>query len=191
MFKPVINQGTLALLLMLGIAQFAAAENSKYEIDYLLMDTDIEGAGYEPTALQYKHIIPYNRIIDLEGIIALGISEEKANRKTGIATFYTQKFKLSNALGFLVKVSGALEPKVHAYIHAGLMRIEYDVSTTTGGNGPDGSQSDSGLAYGFGIAFSFLKKGAFVLEFNELPDISTGNNTIKTSVLSLGYQMPF
>ena len=191
MSKPVISQGTLALLLLFGVTQFAMADNSKYEIDYLLIDTDIEGAGYEPKALQYKHIIPYNRIIDFEGIVALGITEEKANRKTGIATFYTQKFRLSNALGLMAKVSGAMEPKVHAYIHAGLMRIEYDVSTSAGGNGPNGSQSDTGLAYGFGITFSFLKKGAFVLEFNELPDISTGNNTIKTSVLSLGYQMPF
>ena len=193
MSSPVFNQGALALILILlpGVAQYAAAANSKYEIDFLMMDTDIEGAGYEPEALQYKHIIPYNRYIDLEGIIALGITEEKANRKTGIATFYTQKFKLSNALGFLVKASGALEPRVHAYVHAGLMRIEYDVSTSAGGPGPNGSQSDSGLAYGIGMAFSILKKGAFILEFNELPDISAGNNTIKTSVLSLGYQMPF
>ena len=78
MSKPVISQGTLALLLLFGVTQFAMADNSKYEIDYLLMDTDIEGAGYEPKALQYKHIIPYNRIIDFEGIVALGITEEKA-----------------------------------------------------------------------------------------------------------------
>ena len=57
------------------------AQEQQYEIHYLLLDTSTQGAKYQPNALLYKHIIPYNKIIALEGIVALGITEESERRK--------------------------------------------------------------------------------------------------------------
>ena len=191
MVNPIINKMVMAIVLLLGSYHCAMAEGTKYEIDYLLMDSNMGGAGFEPNALQYKHLIPYNDFIELEGIIALGITEEKVTRKTGIAGIYTQKFGLSNMLGAMVKIFGAIEPKVHAYAHIGLVRIEYDITSPAGVGQPDGAHDDTGFAYGIGLSFSILKKGAFVLEFNQRPDVDAGSETIDTSLLSLGYQMPF
>jgi opacity protein-like surface antigen len=195
MVKHVITKSIpltiLAIILQFGLTNSVIAEQSRYEINYLLIDTNIQGAAYEPNALQYKHIIPYNSFIDLEGIVALGINEKKVTRKIGVGGIYTQKLTFSNMLGVMVKLYSALEPKVHGYIHFGLARIDYDISTPSWVGGPDGSQSDTGFAYGFGLSFAILKKGAFILEFNELPEVSAGNSTIDTSVLSIGYQMPF
>jgi hypothetical protein len=181
----------LAVVALLTSSQYTMAEQSFYEIHYLLLDTNIEGANYEPNALLYKHIIPYNSFINLEGIVALGINEDEATRKVGVAGTYKQKIMLSNMIGFMVNFSGEVEPRVHAYAHFGLTRVDYDLSTPSWVGGPDGSQSETGLAYGFGMSFKILNTGAFVLEFNELPDIGAGSDTIDTSVLSLGYQMPF
>ena len=178
-------------VILLMLSQVAVAEQSSYEIHYLLVDTDLKGASYEPGALLYKHIVPYNSFINLEGVVALGLTEEKETRKVGIAGTYTQKLALSNMLGMFVNFTGELEPSVHAYVHAGLTRIEYDLSTPSWVGGPDGSQSETGLAYGIGMTFKILETGAFVLEFNQYPDIDTSGDTISTTILSLGYQMPF
>lgn len=181
----------ITVVTLLLSSQNAIAEQSLYEIHYLLVETDIKEANYEPNALLYKHIVPYNSFINLEGIVALGISEEKALRKVGIAGTYTQKLTFSNMLGLMVSFSGAVEPRVHAFAHFGLTRVEFDISTPSSIGGPDGSQSETGLAYGFGMTFKILKTGAFVLEFNRLPDVDAGSDVLETSVLSIGYQMPF
>lgn len=181
----------LAAVAILTSPQFAMAEQTLYEIHLMLIDTNFSGANYEPNALLYKHIVPYNSFINLEGIVALGINEDEATRKVGVGSTYKQKLKFSNMLGVMVNFTGEIEPRVHAYAHFGVARVDYDISTPSGINGPDGSQSDTGMAYGFGLSFGFLKTGAFVLEFNELPDVNTENDTIDTSVISLGYQMPF
>lgn len=181
----------IVALVLLASSQHTMAEQTLYEIHLMLIDTNFSGANYEPNALLYKHIIPYNSFINLEGIIALGINEDKATRKVGVGSTYKQKLKFSNMLGVMVNFTGEVEPRVHAYAHFGVTRVEYDISTPSGISGPSGSESETGLAYGFGMSFGFLKTGAFVLEYNELPDVGTGNDTIDTSVLSLGYQMPF
>ena len=181
----------ITVVTLLLSSQNAMAEQSLYEIHYLLVETDLKEANYEPNALLYKHIVPYNSFINLEGVVALGIKEDKALRKTGISGTYTQKLMFSNMLGLMVSFSGAVEPRVHAFAHFGLTRVEFDISTPSSIGGPDGSQSETGLAYGFGMTFKVLKTGAFILEFNRLPDVDAGNDVLETSVLSIGYQMPF
>jgi len=180
-----------ANLIFGSISPAIFAEDSLYEIQYLLVDTNFEGASYEPGALMYKYIIPYNRILNLEGIVGLGVTEEKSTRKIGIAGTYRQKLKVANILGIQLGLYGELEPKVHAYAHIGLTRLEYDISTPDWAGGLDGAQSDTGLSYGVGLNFKLLNRGAFVVEFNEFPDITSSNITISTSTLSIGYQMPF
>lgn len=178
-------------LILIMIPQISVANETSYEIHYMLIDSTMKGASYQPDGLLYKHIVPYNSFINLEGIVALGITEEKSSINTGVGGRYTQKLKLSNALGLLVSFSGEVEPSVHLYAHFGLARLDYDISSPASSGGPDGSQSDTGLMYGLGMSFHLLQTGAFVLEFNELPDVSAGNKTVDTTVFSLGYQMPF
>lgn len=172
------------------VAPIALAEDQSYEIQYLMLDASTRGANYQPNALLYKHILPYNKLIDFEGIVALGINEDTEQRKTGIAGYYSQKFKLSNLLGLMVNVHGAIEPRVHGYLHFGIARVDYDLSTPSWVADADGSQNETGLAYGLGITFKLLSKGAFVLEFTQLPDVETNIGTFDSLFIGLGYQMP-
>lgn len=169
----------------------AYAENNQYEIQFLLMDTSGQGANYRPKALLYKHIVPYSDLISLEGFVALGITEESETRKLNIATTYKQKLMLSNMLGLFVKVSGKIEPRVDGYLHFGVARVDFDFSTPSAIGGADGSQSATGLGYGLGLNFRILEKGAFVLEFNELPEVDAAGETFNTRYFALGYQLPF
>lgn len=181
----------LLVLSLWFIAPLAAAEDTHYELQYLLLESATVGATYRPNALLYKHIIPYNKFVNLEGHVALGITEETAKRKTGLATNYSQSLRFSNLLGLMVKVYGAIEPRVHGYVHFGLSRVDLDLSTQSGINGPNGSQSETGLAYGVGMTFNLLKKGAFVFEFTQLPEVEAGSDKFNTVYIGLGYQMPF
>lgn len=180
-----------AIILSVSCSLVLAEEDHSYEIQFLLFDTSTQGANYEPNALLYKHIVPYNRLISFEGIVALGINEESARRKIAIGTQYTQKLKLSNMLGFFAKLTGELEPSVHGYVHFGLTRVELDFSTPSSIAGADGSQSGTGLAYGVGLNFRLLEKGAFVLEFNVLPEVDAAGETFDSTYIALGYQIPF
>jgi len=177
------------LSLLFAISQPTLAENSFYEIQYMIIDSSFGALKYEPNALLYKHVIPYNDLINLEGIVALGISEDSEDLKTGFAGPYTQKLKLSNMLGVMASIWGEMEPSVHAFVHVGLVRVDFDMSTSVGG--PDGSQNHTGLGYGIGMSFHLLKKGAFVLEYNDLPDVDTSSSKLKNTAVSIGYQLPF
>lgn len=182
----------LVVVLSLAISPPVLAEASHFELQYMFMEADLDDANFEPDAVLYKHIIPYNSFINLEGIVAIGVTKEKEYRKTGVAGTYTQKLILSNMLGIMANISGHLEPKVHAYVHFGLVRMDYDLSTPSWVvGGPNGSQSQTGLAYGFGLSLHVLEKGAFIVEYNEFPDVDVGNKSIKTTALSVGYQVPF
>ena len=181
----------LLLISLWFIAPVAAADQKHYEIQYLLLESSTVGANYKPNALLYKHIVPYNKFLNFEGHVALGITEETARRKTGIAGNYTQKLRFSNMLSLMVKVYGAIEPRVQGYFHFGLSRVDLDLSTPSWVGGPDGSQSETGLAYGLGMTFNLLGKGAFVLEFTQLPEVDAGSETFNTVYIGLGYQLPF
>ena len=180
---------TLFTVVFLSTPTFA--DEQIYELQYMFVDSDLEGAAFEPNALQFKYIKPYSSYIDFEGLVALGINEVKIERKLPAVGTFTQKFKLSNIIGIFGKIHTELEPRVLLYGHLGLARIEYDISSSAPGVLPDGMLSDSGAAYGIGLSFAILKKGAFVVEFNQFPDVNKQGNTIDTAALSIGYQMPF
>ena len=182
---------SLTLLMLLLVNTVTLAEERLYDLQYVLLDTDVEGAGFEPEALQFKYIIPYSPLIDFEALLALGIDEQKVTRSVPGVGPFTQKCKLSNIVGVLGKIHFALEPRVYFYAHLGVARIEYDISSSADGISPDGSVSDTGAAYGIGLSFALLKKGAFVLEYNQFPDVNKQGTSIDTAALSLGYQMPF
>lgn len=190
-FYKKIMISKLLLVSLWCLAPLATAEQTHYEIQYLLLESTTVGATYRPNALLYKHIVPYNKYINLEGHVALGISEETARRKIGIATNYTQSLKFSNMLGLMVKLYGAIEPRVHGYVHFGLSRIDLELSTPSSVPGPNGSQTETGLAYGLGMTFQLLSKGAFVVEFTQLPEVEGGGETFNTLYIGLGYQLPF
>lgn len=180
---------TLFTVVLVNTPSFA--NEQIYELQYMFVDSDVEGAGFEPNALQFKYIKPYSSYIDFEGMIALGINEAKIERKLPAVGTFTQKFKLSNIVGIFGKIHAELEPRVLLYGHLGLARIEYDISSSASGVSPDGLLSDTGAAYGIGLSFAILKKGAFVVEYNQFPDVNKQGDTIDTAALSVGYQMPF
>jgi len=173
------------------ITTTASADEKIYELQYMFVDSDLKGDSFEPHALQFKYIKPYSPMIELEAMIALGINEKKITRKEAPFGTFTQKLRLSNIIGVFAKAHAELEPTVRLYGHIGLARVEYNISTSISGVTPDGTESDSGFAYGFGLSFAVFEKGAFIIEYDQYPDIAESNSTINTAALSVGYQMPF
>lgn len=167
------------------------ASDDNYEIHYMFVDTNLEGVSIEPQALQFKYIKPYSERIDMEGMLAVGVGEDSVNRKIQLATKFSQDYRLTSIVGAYVKAHAVLEPRIWFYAQVGLARVEYDISSSISGVSPDGTVNGTGFAYGMGLSFALLERGAFILEFNQYPDIEVDDVTIDTAALSLGYQMPF
>ena len=178
-------------LTLIGMTHPSKADDAKYEFHYMSIDTHMDGVAFEPKALQFKYVKPYSTIVDFEAMLAFGLGQESVDRKIQFATILTQKLRLSSILGAYVKAHVPLEPKVWFFGHLGLARIEYNVSNSISGISPDGSTNDTGLAYGVGLSFNILERGALILQYDQFPDIHADDTKIDTASLSFGYQTTF
>ena len=177
--------------LYLAAETSAKAQDIKYEIDYMIVDTSVDKNKFQPNAAQLKYILPYSEDFDFEGILGFGVGQETAHYKYQLATEYTVHFRFTNFAGVYLKAHAKLDPMVLAFAHLGIARMEYNFSSSLPQYKPDGTVSQMGLAYGFGLSLNILEQGAFVLIYDQFPSVKSDNVKIRSSALSIGYQSTF
>jgi len=172
-------------------SQSALALEAKYEVNYLFVDTKVDNANYEPNAILLKYVIPYTANIELEGALGFGTGEETEHLKYLSTTPYEQHLSLTDFAGVYLKAHALIEPTVWAVGRLGIVRMEYNVTSSISGIEPDGKFSDFGLSYGVGLSFNLFDNGSIVLGFDQYPDVKSNNATISSAAISLGYQSSF
>jgi len=177
--------------LSLAAETSAKAQEAKYEFDYLLVDSTVDSNKFQPNAAQLKYIVPYDQNFEFEGVLGFGVGVESARFKYQLATEYTVHFRFTNSAGVYLKAHAKLDPLVWAFAHLGIARMEYNISASLPQFKPDGTVSQIGLAYGFGLSMNILDHGAFVLIYDQFPDVKSDNVKIHSSALSIGYQSSF
>jgi len=177
--------------LLLAAVNHALAQEAKYELDYMLVDSTLGNNKYQPNAAQLKYIIPYTQNFEFEGVLGFGAGVESAHFKYQLATDYTQHFRLTDLVGLYIKAHAEIEPKVLAFAHAGLVRMEYNISSSLSQIKPDGTVTQLGLGYGIGISMNLFEHSSFVLNFDHFPEAKSDGVKIRSTALSIGYQSTF
>ena len=177
--------------LLLATVNYAYAQEAKYELDYMLVDSTLGNNKYQPNAVQLKYLIPYTQNFEFEGALGFGAGVESAHFKYQLATDYTQHFRLTDFVGLYLKAHVEIEPKVLAFAHAGLVRMEYNISSSITQIKPDGTVSHTGLGYGIGISMKLLEHSSFILIYDHFPDAKSDAINIRSTALSIGFQSTF
>lgn len=143
-------------------------------IDYLMMTAELNGAEAEPSAIQLRVSTGLTPIVDIEGILATSLDDDKF---PGGATI-----DLSSLTGVYAKAGFDAIPLINIYGKLGYVSYEFEFS---GGAKVD----DSGVAYGVGVEIDIPVLGTIIVEQNFYPDIEDSGVKIETSVFSIGYHV--
>ena len=187
---------SLSLALILGSTSlhlFAGDEGDTYFGGAYHMGKYKESgvAGVSPTGLKVfggKYIADN---VAIEGSFILGIGEDDASGIfEGLA--YAYEVELANALSVFVKADAPLDlDAVNLYGKLGFTKakIEFDVCFSDGFDilCGSGSESDSGLSYGIGVAFNLNDEGSIVVEYISYLDESDYSYT----GIDIGYKMNY
>ena len=191
--KKVIAFIVLAISVFSGTSY---AQNAKVEIDFMSLNTELETLDFDTTAIQFKLINPVNPSVDIEAVVAIGLSDDGYLVDFGFGDTLELSGELSNMIGVFLKGHSSTGGNSEIYGRIGIAKVEYEFSVveTTGGfvtfSGSE-SESDTGIAFGFGASFGISQESAITVEYNQLPDVDLGGLDLETTSLSVGYQMSF
>lgn len=190
----------LTFLVISSILAFLSlsAHAAKLEFDFLTLDSEYEVLDFDTSALQIKFINELSPNIDIEGVLAIGISDDGITVSDGISTV-SFEIELENMFGVFLKLHSGNGQDAHQFFgRVGFARMSIDFSAaisdpSSGNLSASDSEDDTGIAFGIGALFSTSETGAFTIEYNQFPDVDLlGNGSdFETSALSIGYVITF
>ena len=161
--------------------------------DYLKLSSTLDAGGvnldFDTSALQVRFSTFINPSLDVEGDLAIGLSDD--GYKVNDPFFGTVELKgqLSNMLGVFAKIHSDPMGSGMVYGKVGLARVSIELKGTIGGVSDSQTYDDAGLAYGVGGAFQVGPGGSIVLEYSVWPTVDIEGSDFDTTVLSIGYQI--
>jgi len=176
------------------------AQGAFFGADFIKLSSSVQDFDFDTTALQIRGSFPVENNIDIEGTLAIGISDDSMSDTYydpffGVYFTDTIKGSLSQALGVFAKFHSDPSGGFQFYGKLGLQMVKYKVEfseTALGTTVFSASTTfdDTGLAYGVGGSFNLSgSNGAVVVEYMKLPAVDANGSDIDSSALSIGFQM--
>lgn len=181
---------TLLIIFALVSVGSMSAQAADLQIDYMMLEADIEDLEYEPTALQLKFISPVGPNVDVMGVAAIGISDDEIKEFDPFFGTVSLSVDLASMFGIYGRAHSDLGANARFFVQAGFVLLDYDLDAEIFGESGSESYDDTGLAFGFGVSFDVSDQAAIVIEYNQFPDVDVeGEFEIETTSLSVGFQM--
>jgi opacity protein-like surface antigen len=182
---------SITVAALLTLSTNAIAEGTKIGVDYLMLNSEIDTVDFDTSAVQIRVSSAVNKNLDLEGAMALGISDDTYNDTD---PFFLGDFsvtaKLSSMLGVFAKAHSDLESRFQVFGRVGLARVEVDLDFDTQNLGSTSeSYDDTGIAFGIGGSFDVSETAAIVAEYAKWPDVDFEGTNVDTEVISIGFQI--
>lgn len=174
----------------------ANAEGVKFGIDYLMLNSEADTAKFDTSAVQLRISNSINPFLDIEGILAFGISDDTyTETEPGFGTVSVTS-QLGNMFGVFARFHTNSSAKFQFFGRVGLAMVEYDLDLFADIPGlvtGSASQSydDTGIAFGVGASFNVTDKIAIAAEYSILPDVDFEGIDIETDTLGVGILMSF
>jgi len=171
----------------------AMAEGVKVEIDYLMLKSEFGVADFDTSAIQVRAAGAVSPNVDIEGVLAFGISDDSYSVfQPGVGNV-TLSVQLANMLGIYAKLHTDASSKFQFFGRLGLAIVKYDLDGSIQGVGSESaSYDDAGLSFGIGASFNFTKTSAIVAEYAVLPAVDIeGIEDMETDTIAVGLQMAF
>jgi len=169
------------------------AEGVKVEIDYLMLKSELDVLDFDTSAIQVRVAGAVNPNVDIEGVLAIGVSDDSYNVfQPGVGNV-SLSAQLANMLGIYAKLHTDASSKFQFFGRLGLAIVKYDFDASIQGLG-SGSDSydDAGLSFGLGISFNITDKSAIVIDYTILPKVDIeGIADMETDTIGVGLQMAF
>ena len=185
----------LAISGMLALSTFSA-NAAKVEFDFLMLESEIDVLEFDTNALQIKYIKSVSPNLDIEGVFAIGISDDGYTVSDGFTTVSVDA-ELENMFGVFLKLHSGNDqggPQFFGRVGFARMSIEFTASIDDPSLAVSGSdsESDTGIAFGAGVAFGASDSGAITIEYSKLPDVDFLDiDDVETSAISIGYIIEF
>ena len=182
----------LASLLLTAAVAVASpsALAADFQIDYLMLEADLEDVEeFEPDAIQLKYISPVNPSVDIMGVFAFGISDDKVEETDPFFGTVSLSVELSKLFGIYARARAELGDGARIYGQVGLVQIDYDLDAEIFGLTGSESYDETGVAFGLGIAIDVSGRAAIVIEYNQFPDVDVEDFDLESTAISLGFQM--
>jgi opacity protein-like surface antigen len=176
---------------LFALSANAMAEGLKVGVDYLMLSSEIEEADFDTSAVQIRFSNGVGPNIDIEGVFALGLSDDTYRDSDPIFLGdFSVTGELSHMFGVFAKLHSDSISGFQVFGRLGLASVEYDVDVDSQNLG-SGSESydDTGLVFGVGASFNFSETSAIVVEYSKLPDVDIEGTDIETDAISIGFQM--
>jgi len=186
------NYSIVVLFLLCTLASTSSfADNPTFEIDFAKLSSSWGMADFNTSAIQLRAASAVDPNIDIEGMLAFGLSDDKYEVFDPTFGTVSITLKLANMLGLFAKAHSDPSAGYELYGRIGLVLINYDADFYVSSLGSASQSYDgSGLAFGVGVSFSAGGNGSLVLEYSKLPNVDMEGTDIESSVLSLGFQVP-
>ena len=181
---------TAGLLAILGMS---TAQATDLQFDYLMLEADLEDVqDFDPDAVQIKLINPVGPNTDVVGVFALGISDDELEEFVPPFGTISLSVDLSTLLGIYVRAHADIGNGAQLFAQFGFVKIDYELDADIFGLTGSESFDEAGLAFGFGLSLSISDRSAFVVEYNQYPDVDIEDaSEISSTALSLGYRTSF
>ena len=178
---------------LLATPGLSTARAVDLQFDYLLLEADLGDAeDFEPKAIQVKLINSIGPNSDFIGVFALGTSDDELEEFDPFFGTVRLSVDLSTLLGVYGRIHTGLGEGPQFFGQVGLVRLDYDLDAEIFGLSGSESYDDIGLAFGVGLSVGVSDQSAFVIEYNQYPDVDIEDVAdIETSALSLGFRTSF
>ena len=182
---------TIIVIALFAISANAMAEGSKIGVDYVQLNSEIEGVDFDTSAVQFRYLYGAGPNFEVEGFIALGLDDDSySDSDPFLLGDFTITAKPKTSFGVFAKLHSDPFSGFQVFGKLGLARVEFDLDIDTQNLGSDSeSYDDIGLAFGIGGSFNFNETTAIVLEYVILPDVDVEGTDVETEAISLGLQI--
>jgi len=175
---------------LLALSTNAMAEGQKVGVDYLQVSSEIDGLDFDTSAVQIRFSNGIAPNIDVEGVFALGISDDTYTEFDPFFGNVSVTGELGNMFGVFAKFYSDPNSGFQVFGRVGLAMVKIDIDIDIQNLGSvSESYDDTGIAFGAGASFNFSETSAIVVEYSKLPDVDFEGTDIETDAISIGFQM--